>query len=41
MVNTKRVYRVYKEADSHDGAWFLAERLWPRGRKKAALPMDG
>jgi uncharacterized protein YeaO (DUF488 family) len=41
MVNTKRVYRVYKEADPHDGAWFLVERLWPRGRKEAALPMDG
>jgi uncharacterized protein YeaO (DUF488 family) len=38
MVNTKR---VYEEADPHDGARFLVERLWPRGMKKAALPMDG
>jgi uncharacterized protein YeaO (DUF488 family) len=38
MIHTKR---VYEEADPHDGARFLVERLWPRGMKKAALPLDG
>ena len=38
MIHTKRVYEA---ADPQDGARFLVERLWPRGLKKAALPLDG
>lgn len=36
-----KIKRVYEEAAAQDGARFLVERLWPRGLKKAALPMDG
>lgn len=37
MIRTKRAYEV---VDAEDGARFLVERLWPRGLKKAELPMD-
>lgn len=36
-----QVKRVYEAADPRDGARFLVERLWPRGVKKEALPLDG
>src|SRR5579884_3524685 len=36
-----RVKRVYEPAAPDDGARFLVERLWPRGVKKEALPLDG
>jgi uncharacterized protein YeaO (DUF488 family) len=36
-----RVRRVYDPPEPGDGARFLVERLWPRGMKKAELPMDG
>ena len=32
--------RAYEPADSADGARFLVERLWPRGIRKADLPLD-
>src|SRR5438128_2416648 len=35
------VKRVYEPPHSGDGTRFLVERLWPRGMKKAALPLDG
>jgi uncharacterized protein YeaO (DUF488 family) len=35
-----KLKRVYETAASEDGTRFLVERLWPRGIKKAALPMD-
>jgi uncharacterized protein YeaO (DUF488 family) len=38
MIQTKRVYEPPEPAD---GARYLVERLWPRGIKKEALPMDG
>jgi uncharacterized protein YeaO (DUF488 family) len=33
--------RAYDAAESSDGARFLVERLWPRGVRKADLPLDG
>ncbi len=36
MIQTKR---VYEPAAKTDGQRFLVERLWPRGVRKAALPM--
>jgi uncharacterized protein YeaO (DUF488 family) len=36
-----RVKRVYDEPERGDGKRFLVERLWPRGVKKEALPMEG
>ena len=33
--------RVYEKPQSQDGTRFLVERLWPRGRRKADVPMDG
>ena len=33
--------RAYEEAGPQDGTRFLVERLWPRGIKKADLPIDG
>jgi uncharacterized protein YeaO (DUF488 family) len=36
-----KIKRVYEDADPQDGLRFLVERLWPRGVKKAALPLDG
>lgn len=46
-MNAKRVQptialkRVYDPPAASDGRRFLAERLWPRGVKKAALKLDG
>ncbi|WP_426754355.1 DUF488 domain-containing protein [Myxococcus sp. Y35] len=33
--------RAYEAASSKDGRRFLVERLWPRGVRKTALPLDG
>ena len=33
--------RAYDAPESSDGARFLVERLWPRGVRKADLPLDG
>lgn len=33
--------RVYDPPDPQGGARLLADRLWPRGVAKAALPLDG
>ena len=33
--------RAYDAAEASDGARFLVERLWPRGVRKAELPLDG
>ncbi len=33
--------RVYDHASPRDGRRFLVERLWPRGIRKSALPLDG
>jgi uncharacterized protein YeaO (DUF488 family) len=38
MISLKR---AYDRASSSDGKRFLVERLWPRGIKKASLPLDG
>jgi uncharacterized protein YeaO (DUF488 family) len=35
-----RTKRVYESSDRQEGARFLVERLWPRGVKKTALPLD-
>ena len=32
--------RVYDKKAPNDGVRFLVERLWPRGIKKTALPID-
>ena len=32
--------RAYDSVDSADGARFLIERLWPRGIRKTALPLE-
>ncbi len=37
MIQTKR---VYDSPSADDGTRFLVERLWPRGIKKEALPME-
>jgi len=36
-----RIKRAYEEAAPEDGRRFLVDRLWPRGIKKEALPLDG
>jgi uncharacterized protein YeaO (DUF488 family) len=36
-----QIKRVYEPVSMDDGARFLVERLWPRGMKKEALPLDG
>jgi uncharacterized protein YeaO (DUF488 family) len=36
-----RTRRVYDPPEPGDGTRFLVERLWPRGMKKEALPLDG
>jgi uncharacterized protein YeaO (DUF488 family) len=36
-----QVKRVYDRPEPMDGTRFLVERLWPRGLKKATLPLDG
>lgn len=33
--------RAYEEPEKEDGARFLVDRLWPRGRKKESLKLDG
>ncbi len=38
MISLKR---AYEPAARQDGRRFLVERLWPRGIKKEALPLDG
>lgn len=35
-----RVKRVYDPPERGDGKRFLVERLWPRGVKKDALPLE-
>jgi uncharacterized protein YeaO (DUF488 family) len=35
-----QIKRVYVPSAKDDGARFLVERLWPRGMKKDALPMQ-
>ncbi len=35
------IKRVYEPPAPDDGSRFLVERLWPRGVRKAALPLDG
>ena len=35
-----QIKRVYEPVAKEDGARFLVERLWPRGMKKEALPME-
>jgi uncharacterized protein YeaO (DUF488 family) len=36
-----KLKRAYDQADPRDGRRFLVERLWPRGIRKADLPLDG
>ncbi len=36
-----RLKRAYEDAAPDDGQRFMVERLWPRGVRKAALPLDG
>ncbi len=36
-----RLKRVYEAAEAADGTRYLVERLWPRGMRKEALPLDG
>lgn len=38
---TIRLKRVYEKPEPQDGTRFLVERLWPRGIRKADLPMEG
>lgn len=35
-----RVRRVYEDPRSSDGARVLVDRLWPRGLRKDAVPLD-
>lgn len=35
-----RLKRAYEPAEPGDGRRFLVERLWPRGVRKADLPLD-
>lgn len=36
-----RFERAYEAAAGTDGSRYLVERLWPRGVRKADLPLDG
>jgi uncharacterized protein YeaO (DUF488 family) len=36
-----RIERVYNLKRRGAGSYFLIDRLWPRGMKKEALPLDG
>ncbi len=36
-----KLKRAYDRASRDDGVRYLVERLWPRGIKKTALPLDG
>lgn len=38
---TINVKRVYEPPQPDDGTRFLVDRLWPRGKKKEALQLDG
>jgi uncharacterized protein YeaO (DUF488 family) len=38
---TIEVRRVYSKHPIHRGKCFLVDRLWPRGVRKADLPIDG
>ncbi|MFW7268663.1 DUF488 domain-containing protein [Gluconacetobacter sp. Hr-1-5] len=35
-----RIRRVYEAPEAGDGVRVLVDRLWPRGMRKADLPMD-
>lgn len=37
---TIRLKRAYEPAEPGDGRRFLVDRLWPRGVRKEALPLD-
>jgi uncharacterized protein YeaO (DUF488 family) len=41
VVSAINLSRVYDHAPSGEGKVFLVERLWPRGIRKDAIPMDG
>src|SRR5947209_17132119 len=36
-----RLKRAYEEPQQEDGRRYLIDRLWPRGRSKASLKLDG
>ena len=36
-----KLKRAYEAPARDDGTRFLVERLWPRGIRKADLPLDG
>jgi len=36
-----RIKRAYDPAEPGEGRRFLVDRLWPRGVRKEALPLDG
>lgn len=36
-----KLKRAYEPQDASDGVRFLVERLWPRGKKKSDLRLDG
>ena len=38
--STIQLKRAYDPVDSADGTRFLVERLWPRGVRKTALPLE-
>lgn len=38
--STIQLKRAYDPADTRDGTRFLVERLWPRGVRKTALPLE-
>ncbi|NPD33008.1 DUF488 family protein [Eggerthellaceae bacterium zg-997] len=40
VVNRIQVKRVYDPAEPTDGYRMLVDRLWPRGMRKDALPLD-
>ncbi len=35
-----KIKRVYEKLSENDGFLVLCDRLWPRGVKKEALPID-
>ena len=41
MTRSVRVRRVYDDPEPADGARVLVDRLWPRGQRKDAVPLDG
>lgn len=40
MTGSVRVRRVYDDPEPADGARVLVDRLWPRGLRKDAVPLD-